>query len=281
MKNIVLILSFILCSFYCAFAQGFIVSYEETISIRMPSSTFDHVDNPQVRAALESRTGNRNMEQSKSAKLIVNAGVSVYKTETSEQPNREKKPERVADGNMNMTGNISMGINMSAASPTVIYKNHLDGMMLSQLTLEGKEYLIEEPLSETSWKVGKKKRNISDYECIEATAKTSNGMSITAWYTPDIPISDGPSSYRGLPGLILFLDYNDGMRTFSCTSIEQDSNSLPIEAPNTGEKVTREQYNKVIAEVTGQRTKDGITTTTDRRGNTTTTTTSGTRVITR
>ena len=273
MKNTVLLLSLMLCSFCNAYAQGLIVSYEETISIRLPSN-FSNIDNPQVRAAIESSMRERSMEQTKSATLLVNNGTSVYKTGTAEQAKREENMEIEGD----MGGNLSMQTNMSMVTSHLIYKNHLDGVMLSQASIDGKEYLIEEPLTEMKWKIGRKKRNISGYECIEATAKTANGTPITAWYTPDIPISDGPASYSGLPGLILYVDQNNGMRVFSCMSIEQDNNSLSIEAPDTGEKVSREQYRKVVTELS-QRITDAPSTTTERRGNTTTTTRRGATTV--
>ncbi|MCL1974392.1 MAG: GLPGLI family protein [Bacteroidetes bacterium] len=243
MKNVVILLSFVFCSYYHAYTQGLIVMYEETTSVQLPSN-FNQIENSQIRAAIENSMKDRNMVQSKTAKLLVNNGVSVYKTGTSERQDREEMAEK--EGNTNMSGSITRQINTT--TPYLVYKNHLDRLMQSQANVGGKEYLIEEPLTEIKWKVGRKKRNISGYNCIEATAKTANGAPITAWYTPDIPISDGPSSYWGLPGLILFIDINDGMRVFSCTSIEQANDLLSIEAPSAGEKMSKAQYDKMIAD---------------------------------
>jgi len=40
---------------------------------------------------------------------------------------------------------------------------------------------------------------------------------ITAWYTPEIPVSQGPEGYWGLPGLIL--EVNDGKTVILCSKI--------------------------------------------------------------
>jgi GLPGLI family protein len=40
---------------------------------------------------------------------------------------------------------------------------------------------------------------------------------LTAWYTPEIPVNQGPDNYWGLPGLIL--ETNDGVTTIICSKI--------------------------------------------------------------
>ena len=42
-------------------------------------------------------------------------------------------------------------------------------------------------------------------------------ITISAWYTPQIPVSAGPGNYHGLPGLIL--EVNDGSETVICSKI--------------------------------------------------------------
>lgn len=42
----------------------------------------------------------------------------------------------------------------------------------------------------------------------------------TAWYCPDIPISDGPFKFNGLPGLILKIESDEHLYAFSATKIE-------------------------------------------------------------
>lgn len=59
-----------------------------------------------------------------------------------------------------------------------------------------------EPFSEMTWEIGDSTKNILGYECIIATTDY-HGRNWTAWFTPEIPISDGPWKFRGLPGLIL------------------------------------------------------------------------------
>jgi GLPGLI family protein len=43
---------------------------------------------------------------------------------------------------------------------------------------------------------------------------------VTAWYTPEIPVNQGPDKYWGLPGLIL--EVNDG-KTVLCSKVVLNS----------------------------------------------------------
>ena len=70
---------------------------------------------------------------------------------------------------------------------------------------------------------------------------------ITAWYTPEIPISQGPANYWGLPGLIL--EVNDGRTAILCTKIVLNpEEKVDIKAPSKGKEVSQEEYDKIVAE---------------------------------
>jgi GLPGLI family protein len=113
--------------------------------------------------------------------------------------------------------------------------------------LNGNDYIVEEPLTKMRWRIGREKKEFLGYECIKATTKTANGVDVIAWYAPDIPVSDGPSDYWGLPGLILHLEIGE-LRLLSCTSIEELDEETIIQAPSQGEKISRKQYEKMREE---------------------------------
>lgn len=69
---------------------------------------------------------------------------------------------------------------------------------------------------------------ILGYACKKATTYF-RGRSYTAWFSPDIPISDGPYKFRGLPGLILMIYDSQGFHKFEMVGISnKPGSSAPI-----------------------------------------------------
>ena len=70
---------------------------------------------------------------------------------------------------------------------------------------------------------------------------------ITAWYTPMIPVKHGPDDFGGLPGMILEVSTRN--TTILCSKIVLNPNEeIIIEKPENGKKVTREEYSEIVAE---------------------------------
>ncbi|MFK7781319.1 GLPGLI family protein [Psychroserpens sp.] len=70
---------------------------------------------------------------------------------------------------------------------------------------------------------------------------------VTAWYTPQIPVSAGPAEYHGLPGLIL--EVQADRTVMLCTKIVMNpQDKEEIKKPDTGEVVTRTEYNTIMKE---------------------------------
>jgi len=70
-------------------------------------------------------------------------------------------------------------------------------------------------------------------------------VEIVAWYTPMVPVSQGPSEYWGLPGLIL--EVSAGNTTMLCSKIIMNpEEKTKIEAPTKGQVVTKKEYNEII-----------------------------------
>ncbi|MDE6023510.1 MAG: GLPGLI family protein, partial [Muribaculaceae bacterium] len=81
-----------------------------------------------------------------------------------------------------------------------------------------------EPFSEMVWEIGDSTKNVLGYECIQATTDY-HGRVWTVWFTPEIPIQDGPWKLRGLPGLILEATSSDNFG-FYADGIEQTSKQI-------------------------------------------------------
>ncbi|WP_299228329.1 GLPGLI family protein [uncultured Psychroserpens sp.] len=72
-------------------------------------------------------------------------------------------------------------------------------------------------------------------------------VEIVAWYTPMIPINQGPADFWGLPGLIL--EVSAGNTTILCSKIIMNpEEKTEIDVPTKGEVVTKKEYNEIITE---------------------------------
>jgi GLPGLI family protein len=68
---------------------------------------------------------------------------------------------------------------------------------------------------------------------------------VTAWYTPQIPVNNGPGEYWGLPGLIL--EVNADRTTILCSKIVMNPKEREeIKVPSKGKEVTKKEYNDIM-----------------------------------
>jgi GLPGLI family protein len=156
-----------------------------------------------------------------------------------------------------------------------IYKNTKDKKMIEDVEQFSKRFLVTEEMEPSQWEMGTETKKIGQYTCYKATLikedknidwgsifsrgrnekKDSTNtkenkpakkmLTVTAWYTPQIPVSTGPDTYYGLPGLILEL--NAGSTIMLCTEVAINTQeTLEIEAPSKGEEVSRDEYNKIV-----------------------------------
>ncbi len=121
-----------------------------------------------------------------------------------------------------------------------VFKNRGDSIVkvYDQAGMLEKGY-YSEPLAEMVWEVSDSIKTILGYECIMAETDY-HGRHWTVWFTPDIPIQDGPWKLCGLPGLILEAGESTGQHQFIATGIESSNQEIvPIYNPKKYDKMTR------------------------------------------
>ena len=77
-----------------------------------------------------------------------------------------------------------------------------------------------EELPLQKWKLLPGTLKIKNYLCHKAIC-TFRGRKYIAWYTKEIPISNGPWKFGGLPGLILKIYDTQHLYTFECIKVER------------------------------------------------------------
>lgn len=70
-------------------------------------------------------------------------------------------------------------------------------------------------------------------------------IEITAWYTPEIPVNQGPENYWGLPGLIM--EINTGKTVILCSKVVLNpKDKKEIKAPTKGKAVSQKEFDDIV-----------------------------------
>jgi len=177
---------------------------------------------------------------------------------------KERKSQKVlyfnGDGSLyeNKKSDEDQAMNMSSGGGTVmirmaepdnkVYTSLAESKQVEKREFMTREFLIETKLNPSDWKLTGNQQLIMNYPCQEAVKETKDGK-IRAWFTPVIPVSAGPGSFNGLPGLVLAVDVNEGKQTLTATNIDLNpvAETLIVK-PDKGKKVTREEFDKIVEE---------------------------------
>lgn len=191
------------------------------------------------------------------------------------------KEEEKLDAPTQGGGGFRMMGGMMGAGGT-FYKNIKEKTYTVDKEFMGKEFLIKDSLPNLKWKMEGETRVIGGFNCFKATAvrpvsktdfqnlrpkkeeattdkpadatKKTNFMDgmempkevvVTAWYTPEVPVNQGPDNYWGLPGLIL--EVNDGKTVILCSKIILNpKEKAVIKASTKGKVVTQAEYDETV-----------------------------------
>ena len=177
------------------------------------------------------------------------------------------------------TGNVS--VSFSSSTSGKFYKNLKENYSILENDYLGKTFLIKDTLHTSDWELSPESKKIGNYTVYKATRpykqknylsededdktkkseekeeKTSDLLSMidkeepkelfyTAWYTPEIPIPNGPEMFTGLPGLILELHTPNEI--YLCSEIVLNpKKAIKIKAPK-GKITSQKEYDDMIKE---------------------------------
>jgi len=196
--------------------------------------------------------------------LNFNKEASIYKEDVSLD-----KPQTAMGGDFQvvMVGN--------GGGMDVLYKNTKTNRYSDQKDTMGKIFLVKDSIESIEWNLESETKYIGEYPCYKATftkqvevrnmsfssadSETTNDDKeeepemeeriVTAWYTPQIPVSNGPAKYQGLPGLIL--EVHDGKLTIICSKIVLNPEDIvEIKEPEKGKEVSEKEYDEIMEKKT-------------------------------
>jgi len=85
----------------------------------------------------------------------------------------------------------------------IIYTDLSTNNSVVQKTVFEETFLVRDSTRKINWKITSETRDIAGYSCRRANAIIMDSIYVVAFYTDEIPVSGGPESFTGLPGMIL------------------------------------------------------------------------------
>lgn len=170
---------------------------------------------------------------------------------------------------------------------STLYKNIKNKTFVEERDFMDKSFLVIDSLKKLNWTITNESKVIGNYNCIKATIitpvteeekqayekklkKQKEGKTqfialtepkenvVVAWFTMEIPVSNGPIDYWGLPGLIL--EINNGYKSYLCSKIilnPKEKNEIKL--PKRGKTVSEKEYDDLVDKKMKEFTnKDGV-----------------------
>ncbi len=124
--------------------------------------------------------------------------------------------------------------------PVDVYKYFFENKMvvLHRTPLIGPIIQYSEEKNLFKWEMTDEKKDIIGFVCTKATCEF-RGRNWTVWFTTELPVSDGPWKFNGLPGLILKAEDDKGHYSFVCIGINNTKSPIVIMDKYTYEKESR------------------------------------------
>lgn len=134
-----------------------------------------------------------------------------------------------------------------SAAPTikqnnVTYTDLTSGLSVTQKTAFEEVFLVKDSTRKINWKITDEKREIAGYNCRRANALIMDSVYVVAFYCDDIPVSAGPESFSGLPGMILGIALpHDNITWFATKVTDIAIPENKVTAPTKGKVVNNKE----------------------------------------
>jgi len=134
-----------------------------------------------------------------------------------------------------------------AAQNNTIFTDFNAGISTSQKTVFEETFLVKDTARHIKWKLTGETREIAGYPCRRANGLILDSIYVVAFYTDEIPVSGGPESFNGLPGMILGVALpHENVTWFATKVTEQPVDEKSITAPKKGKAATNKSFLTVL-----------------------------------
>jgi GLPGLI family protein len=108
-------------------------------------------------------------------------------------------------------------------------------------------FLVKDTTRKIHWKITDETRVIAGYTCRRANALIMDSIYVVAFYTIEIPVSGGPESFTGLPGMILGVALpHENITWFATKVTETTIDDKVLTPPKKGKPVSATQLKETL-----------------------------------
>jgi GLPGLI family protein len=195
MKNSIIALSVLLLftvnsatAQFAHFTNHGIIEFEKSVNMYALLKPKDNEDNVFQKAYYEKYKSSQPQFTKFRSKLLFDQNKTYF------QPNQE-------DNDKFKGGFWGSGGNQTQINE--VFTNLNQGIFTTKKAVFEDEFIVKDSVRKIDWKITSEVREIAGYHCRRANAMIMDSVYVVAFYTDEIPVSGGPESFTGLPGMIL------------------------------------------------------------------------------
>ena len=135
----------------------------------------------------------------------------------------------------------------SAKQSNIILTNLKTETSINQKSIYEETYLVKDSIRKINWKITDEFRTIAGYDCRRANALIMDSIYVVAFYSETIPVSGGPETFSGLPGMILGVALPREHITWFATKVSDvEVTDAQLKVPSKGKPVTKKQLSDIL-----------------------------------
>ena len=207
------------------------VAYQETIRFQRPQGVSG------AEAEMLERMLPKEMKSEKILRYTSSASLYTVNKKAANQTGYQERNE----------GGMTVRVNVSGNGDEKCFTDLTTGKQTRQTEFMGRTFLVSSDRT-IGWKMTGNQKVILGHACQEAVLERDSSKTV-AWFASDIPVPAGPSTWSGLPGLVLEVEGDGGRFSLVATSVSSDEiAAVDLKIPTKGKKVTEGEFRRIVDE---------------------------------
>ena len=192
-------------------------------------------------------------------KKNINKNNESYMNQVLEQYKKSQPQFKISKSTLSFSKDKTLFTPIESTDPPSFFSTHPATMQINtvfndltantssiQKTVFEQMFLVKDTTRSIKWKITDENREIAGYSCRRANAIVMDSIYVVAFYTDQIPVSSGPETFTGLPGMILGLALPHDHVTWFATSVSDKPLEKPLTPPAKGKVIDKKGLYKTL-----------------------------------